>query len=58
MASTREAVRVAHGEVGSIAAAFAMTGAALLPGIKRAMGHAVACDAETMRDLTAARPPG
>ena len=42
----REAVRAAYGEAGLIELSFAMNGAALLPGIKRAMGYATACDLE------------
>ncbi|CTQ48787.1 hypothetical protein [Jannaschia donghaensis] len=43
---------VAHfyGQRGLIELSFAMNGAALLPGIKRAMGHATACDLQTMRN--------
>ena len=47
--SAREAVRAAFGEAGLIELAFAMNGAALLPGIKRAMGYATACDVDVLR---------
>lgn len=45
----REIVRQAYGEAGLIEIAFAMNGAALLPGIKRAMGFATACNLEILR---------
>lgn len=45
----REAVRVAWGEAGLIELVFAMNGAALLPGIKRGMGYATACDLDVLR---------
>ena len=45
----REAVRAAYGEAGLIELSFAMNGAALLPGIKRAMGYATACDLHIIR---------
>lgn len=54
----REAVRTAYGEAGLIEAAYAMNGAALLPGVKRAMGHAIACDADLMRRLAAEHGTG
>ncbi|MFW8633482.1 hypothetical protein [Cribrihabitans pelagius] len=40
------------GEAGLIELSFAMNGAAMLPGIKRAMGHATACDLSLMRRLS------
>ena len=42
-----------YGEAGLIELSFAMNGAAMLPGIKRAMGHATACDLSLMRRLQA-----
>jgi len=47
----RDAVVAAYGEAGLIEISYAMNGAALLPGIKRAMGYAVACDATLMARL-------
>ncbi|AUQ50443.1 hypothetical protein PhaeoP83_02177 [Phaeobacter inhibens] len=47
----REIVRAAYGEAGLIELSFAMNGAAMLPGIKRAMGYATACDLQLMRRL-------
>lgn len=47
----RETLLRAYGEAGLIELSFAMTGAALLPGIKRAMGYATTCDLETLRKL-------
>ncbi len=47
--AAREAVRAAYGDAGLIELAYAMNGAALLPGIKRAMGDATACDLDMMR---------
>lgn len=47
--SAREVVRQAYGEAGLIEVSFAMTGAALLPGIKRAMGYATTCDVAILR---------
>ncbi|MEL6585372.1 MAG: hypothetical protein AAFY65_14255 [Pseudomonadota bacterium] len=47
---------IAHfGQRGLIELSFAMNGAALLPGIKRAMGHATACDLGAMARI---RPEG
>jgi alkylhydroperoxidase family enzyme len=43
-AEARDQVRAAYGEAGLIEVSFAMNGAAFLPGIKRAMGHAQTCD--------------
>ncbi|MEM9734851.1 MAG: hypothetical protein AAF903_15430 [Pseudomonadota bacterium] len=45
----RAAIIDAYGEAGLIELSFAMNGAALLPGIKRAMGYATACDLEIMK---------
>lgn len=45
----RETIRRAYGDAGLVEVAFAMNGAALLPGIKRAMGFATACNLEVMR---------
>lgn len=53
-AEAREAVRAAYGDRGLIELAYAMNGAAILPGIKRAMGYATACNIETMRRLAKA----
>ena len=47
----RAAIIEAYGEKGLIELSFAMNGAALLPGIKRAMGHATACDLSLMKRL-------
>ena len=47
----REKIRARYGDRGLIELSFAMTGAALLPGIKRAMGHATTCDIATFRRL-------
>ncbi|WP_435661091.1 hypothetical protein [Leisingera caerulea] len=51
----RSAVTGTYGDAGLIELSFAMNGAAMLPGIKRAMGHATACDLLVMRRLTASR---
>ena len=48
----RDAVRMAYGDAGLIELSFAMNGAALLPGIKRAMGYAVACDLDVARSVS------
>lgn len=45
----RTTVQQAYGEAGLIELSFAMNGAALLPGIKRAMGHATSCDLTLLR---------
>jgi len=50
-AEEREIVLRAFGDAGLIELSFAMTGAALLPGIKRAMGYATTCDLETIRKM-------
>lgn len=47
----RERVAQAYGEAGLIELSFAMNGAALLPGIKRAMGYATTCDINTLKKL-------
>lgn len=47
----REQVLHAYGEAGLIELSFAMTGAALLPGIKRTMGYATSCNLDTLRKL-------
>lgn len=45
----REIIRQNYGEAGLIELGFAMNGAALLPGIKRAMGYATACNVDILR---------
>lgn len=50
-AEAREVVVQHYGESGLIELSFAMNGAALLPGIKRAMGFATTCDIEVMRRM-------
>ncbi len=50
----RETVRQFYGDAGLSELSFAMNGAALLPGIKRAMGYAVACDLDAMRGVAKA----
>lgn len=53
----REVIRAAFGEAGLIEIAFAMNGAALLPGIKRSMGFATACDLNLLRkQMNGSRP--
>ena len=47
----RDRVRAAFGDKGLIELSFAMNGAALLPGVKRALGHATACDLEVVRRM-------
>ena len=47
--AAREIVRNEFGDAGLIELAFAMNGAALLPGIKRAMGYATACNVAVLR---------
>lgn len=54
-AESRDAVRAQFGDAGLIELSFAMTGAALLPGIKRAMGYATACDLGVARRAAKAR---
>ncbi|WP_308916773.1 hypothetical protein [Jannaschia sp. LMIT008] len=51
-ADARADIVAAYGKAGLIELSFAMNGAALLPGIKRAMGFATACDLSTMRRLS------
>jgi hypothetical protein len=50
-AEARAKVLDAYGEAGLIEISFAMNGAALLPGIKRAMGYATICDLQTLRKI-------
>ncbi|WDE10392.1 hypothetical protein [Thalassomonas haliotis] len=45
----REKIIKYYGEKGLIELSFAMNGAALLPGIKRAMGYATSCNLEILR---------
>ncbi|WP_275296365.1 hypothetical protein [Sulfitobacter mediterraneus] len=40
------------GEAGLIELSYAMNGAALLPGIKRAMGYATTCNLSMMKALS------
>lgn len=47
----RAIVQAAYGDAGLIEISFAINGAALLPGIKRAMGYATACDLNTARKI-------
>lgn len=47
--AAREIIQQAFGEAGLIEISFAMNGAALLPGIKRAMGYATTCDLNILR---------
>ena len=49
---SRNTVRQYYGEAGLIELSYAMNGAALLPGIKRAMGYAVTCDLDMARKLS------
>ncbi|SDZ23603.1 hypothetical protein SAMN05444004_10868 [Jannaschia faecimaris] len=51
----REEVMHFYGQRGLIELSFAMNGAALLPGIKRAMGHATTCDLQTLRKISGER---
>ena len=50
----RDIIRKAFGEAGMIEISLAVNGAARLPGVKRAMGYATACDIQTMRKLAKA----
>lgn len=50
-AEAREVVVQHYGESGLIELSFAMNGAALFPGVKRAMGYATACDIDLMRKM-------
>lgn len=52
----RGVVLDAYGDAGLIELSFAMNGAALLPGIKRAMGYATTCDLDLMRKQARATP--
>jgi hypothetical protein len=45
----REIIRSRYGEKGLIELSIAMNGTAMLPGVKRAMGYATACNIELMR---------
>ncbi|MGB7243709.1 MAG: hypothetical protein WBC93_16700 [Sulfitobacter sp.] len=45
----RQTVQSAYGDAGLIELGYAMNGAALLPGIKRAMGYATTCDINVLR---------
>lgn len=45
----REKIIEYYGEKGLIELSFAMNGAALLPGIKRAMGYATSCNLEILK---------
>ncbi len=47
----RAVIVSAYGEVGLIELSFTMNGAAMVPGIKRAMGYSTACDADLMARL-------
>lgn len=48
----RAEIEATYGPTGLIELSYAMNGAALLPGIKRAMGYATACDLTLMRKLS------
>lgn len=48
---SRATILARFGDAGLIELSFAMNGAALLPGIKRAMGFAVVCDLDIVRKL-------
>lgn len=45
----RDVIRRAYGAAGLIEICYAMNGAALLPGVKRAMGHATRCDLSVLQ---------
>lgn len=47
--AARDTIRNAYGDAGLIELCLAMNGAALLPGVKRAMGHATTCDLALLR---------
>ena len=47
----REKIIAAYGDAGLIELSLAMNAAAMMPGVKRAMGYATACDLNTMRKL-------
>jgi hypothetical protein len=51
-AEARRKVVEVYGGAGLVELAYAMNGAALLPGIKRAMGYATACDVERLKQRT------
>ena len=48
----REKVIKYYGEKGLVELSFAMNGAALLPGIKRAMGYATSCNLDILRRVS------
>ncbi len=48
----RAEILQAYGEAGLIELSYAMNGAALLPGIKRAMGYATTCNLSMMKALS------
>lgn len=48
----RQAIIAAYGDAGLIEISFAMNGAALLPGVKRAMGYATTCDLDLLRRVS------
>lgn len=48
----RDQIRAAYGEAGLIELSFAITGAHLLPSLKRAMGYATICNIDTPRKLS------
>ncbi|MBO6826862.1 MAG: hypothetical protein JJ879_11725 [Sneathiella sp.] len=48
----RRVILEVYDEAGLIELSYAMTGAAVVPGIKRAMGYAQSCNIDTMRKLT------
>lgn len=48
----RDVILGVYGEAGLIELSFAMNGAALLPGVKRAMGYATTCDIQTLRKMS------
>lgn len=51
----RATIKSAYGEKALIEIAFAMNGAALLPGIKRSLGYATACDLTILRKSSGAK---
>lgn len=48
---SRQTVRSAYGDAGLVELALAMNGAAMLPGIKRAMGYATVCNIDALRHI-------
>lgn len=52
----RDLIRSAYGEKALIEIAYAMNGAALLPGIKRSLGYATTCDLTILRKSSGAKP--